>query len=137
MIQQSIEQHRLGKGDWVFLEDASGGGRSTVEHLRELEISGVVAGGEPGPAMREHFLQNGIAIFSRKSVPVQMINNMPFVRQEDVAAAGAAWEEEMKDRLARQQAERLESLFQEYRVERKKEEKRKQKLARGPPGSVN
>jgi len=63
-----------------------------------------------------------------------MINNMPFVRGEDVAAALTIWEEEMKDRLARLQAERLESLFQEYRVERKKEEKRKQKLARGPPG---
>ena len=135
-IQQAIEQHGLGKGDWVFLEDASGGGRSTVEHLRELEISGVVAGGLVAPAMREHFLQMGIAIFSCKNLPVQMINNMPFVRQEDVAVASAAWEEEMKDRLARLQAERLESLFQEYRVERKKEEKRKQKLAREPPGSV-
>jgi uncharacterized protein len=133
-IQQSIEQHRLGKGDWVFLEDASGGGRSTVELLHDLEISGVVAAGEPSPAMREHFLQNGIAFFSSKSLPVQMINNMPFVRGEDVAAALTIWEEEMKDRLARLQAERLESLFQEYRVERKKEEKRKQKLARGPPG---
>ncbi|MDD2754062.1 MAG: DUF460 domain-containing protein [Methanothrix sp.] len=133
-IQQSIELHRLGKGDWVFLEDASGGGRSTVELLHDLEISGVVAGGEPSPAMREHFLQNGIAFFSPKSLPVQMINNMPFVRGDDVAAALASWEEEMKDRLARLQAERLESLFQEYRVERKKEEKQKQKLARGPPG---
>ncbi len=136
-IQQSIEQHRLGKGDWVFLEDASGGGRSTVELLRELEISGLVAGGDPGPAMREHFLQMGIPIFTRMNLPVQMVNNMPFVRKEDVAAASAAWEEEMKDRQARLQAERLESLFQEYRVERQKEEKRKQKLARGPPGSEN
>jgi predicted RNase H-like nuclease (RuvC/YqgF family) len=56
-------------------------------------------------------------------LPVQMVNNMPFVRKEDVSAALASWEEEMKDRLARLQAERLESLFQEYRVERKKEEK--------------
>jgi len=43
----------------------------------------------------------------------------------------------MKDRLARLQEERLESLFQEYRVERKKEEKRKQKLAGESPGSEN
>lgn len=136
-IQQSIELHRLGKGDWVFLEDASGGGRSTVELLHDLEISGVVAGGELSPAMREHFLQMGIPLFTRKNLPVQLINNMPFMRGEDVAAALTTWEEEMKDRLARLQAERLESLFQEYRVERKKEEKRKQKLARGPPGSVN
>ena len=81
------------------------------------------------PAVREHFLEMGIPIFSSKNLPVQRINKMPFVRPEDVGCP-AAWEEEMKDRLARLQEERLESLFQEYRVERKKEEKRKQKLAR-------
>ncbi|OPY52808.1 MAG: hypothetical protein A4E49_01761 [Methanosaeta sp. PtaU1.Bin112] len=135
-IEQAIEQHRLGKGDWVFLQDASGGGRSTAELLRELGISGLVAEGEMSPAMREHFLQVGIPAFSSRNLPVQMVNNMPFVRPEDVAAASAAWEVEMKGRLARMQAERLESLFQEYRVERKKEEKRKQKIARDALGSA-
>jgi predicted RNase H-like nuclease (RuvC/YqgF family) len=133
-VQLAAEQYHLGKGDWVFLEDASGGGKSTVELLREKEIAGVVAEGEMSPAVHEHFLENGIPVISSKNLPVQRINKMPFVRQEDVAAASAAWEEEMKDRLARLQAERLESLFQEYRVERKKEEKRKQKLVEKPPG---
>jgi predicted RNase H-like nuclease (RuvC/YqgF family) len=123
-----MEQYCLEKGDWLFLEDASGGGKSTVELLREKEIAGVVANGEMAPALREHFLQMGVPIFSSKNVPVQRINKMPFVRPEDVAAASVAWEEEMKARLARLHEERLESLFQEYRVERKKEEKRKQKL---------
>ncbi|MCX6679301.1 MAG: DUF460 domain-containing protein [Methanothrix sp.] len=127
-ILLAMEQYCLEKGDWLFLEDASGGGRSTVELLREKEIAGVVAEGEMAPALREHFLQMGVPIFSRKNVPVQMINKMPFVRPEDVAAASVAWEEEMKARLARLHEERLEGLFQEYRVERKKEEKRKQKL---------
>ena len=36
----------------------------------------------------------------------------------------------MAERRARKEAERLESLFQEYRVERKKEVKRAQKLLR-------
>ncbi|MDQ1262486.1 MAG: uncharacterized protein QG575_1667, partial [Euryarchaeota archaeon] len=132
-VQLAAEQCGLGKGDWVFLEDGSGGGRSTVELLQEKEIAGVVVEGELSPAMREHFLQMGIPIFSRKDLPVQIINNLPFMRPEDVAAASAAWEGEMKDRLARLQAERLESLFQEYRVERKKEQKRKQKLASEDP----
>ena len=127
-VQLAAEQYCLEKGDWLFLEDASGGGRSTVELLREKEIAGVVENGEMAPAVREHFLQMGIPIFSSKNVPVQMINKMPFVRPEDVALACVAWEEEMKDRQSRLQAERLEGLFQEYRVERKKEEKRKQKL---------
>jgi len=136
-VQLAAAQYGLEKGDWLFLEDASGGGKSTVELLREKEIAGVVAQGELSPAVREHFLQMGIPIFSRKNLPVQKINSMTFMRPEDVAAASAAWEEEMKDRLARLQEERLESLFQEYRVERKKEEKRKQKLAGESPGSEN
>ena len=129
-ILLAMEQYCLEKGDWLFLEDASGGGKSTVELLREKEIAGVVANGELRPALREHFLELCIPIFSRKNVPVQMINKMPFVRPEDVALASVAWEEEMKARLARLHEERLEGIFQEYRVERKKEEKRKQKLAR-------
>ncbi len=134
-ILLAAEQYYLEKGDLVFLEDASGGGKSTVELLREKGIAGVVAEGEMSPVVHEHFLEMGIPIFYRKNLPVQMINNMPFVRAKDAAAASAAWEDEMKDRLARLQAERLESLFQEYRVERKKEEKRKQKLAKEALGS--
>ncbi|MFZ2470384.1 MAG: DUF460 domain-containing protein [Methanothrix sp.] len=134
-ILLAAEQYSLEKGDWLFLEDASGGGKSTVELLREKEIAGVVAQGEMAPAVREHFLGLGIPIFTSKSVPVQKINNMPFVRPQDVAAASAAWGEETKSRLARLQEERLESLFQEYRVERKKEEKRKQKSE--SPGHAN
>ncbi len=129
-ILLAMEQYCLEKGDWLFLEDASGGGKSTVELLREKEIAGVVAKGEMASVVREHFLELCIPVFSSKNVPVQKINNMPFVRPEDVAAASVAWEEEMKARLARLHEGRLESLFQEYRVERKKEEKRKQKLAR-------
>ncbi len=136
-ILLAAEQYRLERGDWVFLEDASGGGKSTVELLREKEIAGVVAEGENRPAVRENFLQMGIPVFSSKNLPVQIINKMPFVSTEDLMAAKAAWEEEMKDRQARQQAERLESLFQEYRVERKKEEKRKKKLAGETHGSAN
>ena len=129
-VQLAAEQYGLEKGDWLFLEDASGGGRSTVELLREMQISGVIAEGEMAPAVHEHFLQMGIPVFSSKNLPVQRINKLPFVRPEDVLTAQAAFEEEMKVRLSRQEVEKLESLFQEYRVERKKEEKRKQKLAK-------
>ncbi len=136
-VQLAAEQYGLEKGDYVFLEDASGGGKSTVELLREKEISGVVVEGELAPVVREHFLEFRIPVFSSKNVPLQRINKMPFVRPEDLMAACAVWEEDMKDRLARLQGERLESLFQEYRVERKKAEKRKQKLTGATLGSAN
>ena len=86
-VQLALEQYSLEKGDWLFLEDASGGGKSTVELLREKEIAGVVADGDMAPAVREHFLELRIPVFSSKNLPVQRINKMPFVRPEDVTAA--------------------------------------------------
>ena len=121
------EQFGLQKGDLVFLEKASGGGRSTIELLGEMGIAGVVAEEETAPALREHFLDLGIPIYSSRTLPVVRINSLPFLRPDDLAAAREAWEDEVIARRARKEAERLESLFQEYRVERKKEEKRKLK----------
>ncbi|MDD1740331.1 MAG: DUF460 domain-containing protein, partial [Methanothrix sp.] len=126
----AAEQFGLEKGDLIYLENASGGGRSTIELLAEKGIAGVVAGEEMAPAQKEHFMDLGIPVFSSRSLPVQRIDNLPFLRPDDLAAVRAAWEEEVLARRARKEAEKLESLFQEYRVERKKEVKRAQKLLR-------
>jgi predicted RNase H-like nuclease (RuvC/YqgF family) len=129
-VLQAAGESGLEKGDLIYLHDASGGGRSTVELLGERGIAGVVAGGEMTAALQEHFCDLGTPVFSIQALPVRWINNLPFVRPEDLSAARSAWDEEMAVRRAKKEAEKLESLFQEYRVERKKEEKRKQKLAR-------
>jgi len=130
-VLQAVEQYHLDEGDYVFLEDASGGGRGTAESLGQRRIAGLMVRGEMAPALREHFLDLGVAVYSARDVPVRMINGMPFARPEDIQAARAAWEEESAARRARKEAERLESLFEEYRVERKKEEKRKKRAASG------
>ncbi len=122
----------LSGGDYVYLEQASGGGRGTAESLSQRGIAGVVVKEEMAAALREHFLDLGVAVYSGRDVPVRMINGMPFARPEQVEAARAAWEEESIARRARLEAERLEGLFEEYRVERKKEEKRKKKAGPVP-----
>ncbi len=124
----AIERYALGEGDLVFLEDASGGGKSTAELIKETGITAVVTDSEMAPALREHFLDLGIPLFSSRELPVQRIDSLPFVRPEDVEAALAAWDEMQKARQARLEAEKLESLFQDYKVERIKEEKRKKKM---------
>jgi len=126
-IVLAASQFGLEKGDLILLESASGGGRSTIELLSEKGIAGVVAGGEMAEAQREHFFDLGIPVYSSRILPVHRINSHPFIRPDDLASARAAWEEEMAARRARKEAERLEGLFQEYRVERKKEEKRRKK----------
>jgi predicted RNase H-like nuclease (RuvC/YqgF family) len=123
----ALEQKRVGQSDLVFLEDASGGGKNTAELLVEQGIAGIITDSDMAPAVREHFLERGIPVFSSKELPVQRIDGLPFVRPEDVDAAQARWEDQMKARQAKRQAEHLESIFQEYRVERKREEKRLRK----------
>jgi len=124
----AIERFALGEGDLVLLEDVSGGGKSTAELIKETGIAAVITEGEMAPALHEHFLDLGVPVFSSRELPVQRIDGLPFVRPEDVEAARATWEEMQKARQARLEAEKLESLFQDYKVERMKEEKRKKKL---------
>jgi len=48
------------------------------------------------------------------------------VRPEDLEMALARWREQMKVRQAERKAEWLEGMLQEYRVERRREERRLQ-----------
>jgi predicted RNase H-like nuclease (RuvC/YqgF family) len=124
----AIERFALGEGDLVLLEDVSGGGKSTAELIKETGIAAVITEGEMAPALHEHFLDLGVPVFSSRELPVQRIDGLPFVRPEDVVAARATWDEMQRARQARLEAEKLESLFQDYKVERMKEEKRKKKM---------
>lgn len=124
----AIDRYALAEGDLVFLEDASGGGKSTAELIKETGIAAVITDDEMAPALHEHFLDLGVPVFSSRELPVQRIDGLPFVRPEDVEAAMVRWAEQMKARQARLQAEKLENLFQDYKVERMKEEKRKKRM---------
>jgi hypothetical protein len=124
----AIDHYALAEGDLVFLEDASGGGKSTAELIKETGIAALITDDEMAPALQEHFMDLGVPVFTSRELPVQRIDGLPFVRPEDVEAAQTRWAEQMKARQARLEAEKLESLFQDYKVERMKEEKRKQKL---------
>jgi predicted RNase H-like nuclease (RuvC/YqgF family) len=124
----AIERYALGEGDLILLEDVSGGGKSTAELIKETGIAAVITEGEMAPALHEHFLDLGVPVFSSRELPVQRIDGLPFVRPENVEAARVVWDEMQKARQARLEAEKLESLFQDYKVERMKEEKRKKKM---------
>ncbi len=116
---------RLGEGDIILLQDASGGGRNTADLLVEKGIEAVITDSDMAAEVREHFQEKEIPVFTTEDVPVQWIEGVPFVRPGDVEAARGRWADQMRARKAERQAERLESIIQEYRVERRKEEKKK------------
>ena len=79
-------------------------------------------------AMQEYFLDLGLPVFTSAEIAVQRIDSLPFIRPEELEAARERWEVQQKARQARLEAEKLESLFQDYKVERMKEEKRKKRM---------
>ena len=123
------ERWGIENGDMVFIEDASGGGPNTADQLIDRGIEALIAGNEMSPAILEHFNDRGVPVFSAREVQIQRIDGIAFVNPDGVMAARARWAERMKTRQAERKAEWLESMIQEYRVERKKEEKKKLKQA--------
>jgi len=121
----ALEQERIGKEDMVFLDDASGGGKNAADLLMEWGIAAVITDSDMAPGVREHFQEGGIPVFSSRELPVLRIDGLPFVRPDDVEAARAGWAEQLKSLEAERQTKQLESIIQEYRVERRKEERKK------------
>ena len=121
------ERWGIEKGDMVLIEDASGGGPNTADLLINREIEALIVGSEMSPAILEHFNDRGLPVFSANEVQIQRIDGIAFVNPDEVVAARARWAERMKTRQAEAKAEWLESMIQEYRVERKKEERKKLK----------
>ena len=127
-VLAAAERYSLAEGDLVLLEDSSGGGKSTAEMFRERGVAAIVAEGEMAQAMQEYFLDLGLPVFTSAEIAVQRIDSLPFIRPEELEAAREKWEVQQKARQARLEAEKLESLFQDYKVERMKEEKRKKRM---------
>lgn len=126
-VMAASEQWGIEKGDIVFIENASGGGPNTADLLIDREIEAIIAGNEMSPTILEHFNDRGLPVFSTGEVQIQRIDGIAFVNPEEVMVARARWAERMKTRQSERKAEWLESMVQEYRVERKKEERRSQK----------
>jgi hypothetical protein len=128
-IIAAAERFGLEKGDFVFLVNASGGGPNTADLLIERGIAAIITDGEMVPAAREHLQEKGIPVFSSRMIGIYRVDSVAFVKPEEVEAATARWKEVMKARQAEQKAEWLEGIIRDYRVERRKEEKRKMKGA--------
>lgn len=126
-IVAAAESFGLEKGDFVLLVNASGGGPNTADLLIERGIAAVITDGEMVPAAREHLQERGIPVFTSREIEIYRIDSVAFVKPEEIDAATTRWGELMKARQAERKAEWLEGMIRDYRVERRKEEKRKLK----------
>jgi len=124
-IVAASERWGIENDDVVLLENASGGGPNTADLLIERCIKAVITDSDMAHAVREYFYEKGIPVFSSKDVQIHRVNGVAFVKPEDVEAARQQWQEQMKQRLAERKADWLEGMLRDYRVERRKEERKK------------
>jgi len=126
-VLSASERWGIGKGDLILLEDASGGGPKAADLLIERGIDAIVTDSEMAPTALEYLMDRGIPVFSSVQVPITRIDTVAFVNPSELEAAKADWAEMMKERQAEAKTDWLKSIIDEYRVERKKEERQKLK----------
>jgi len=124
---------RLGivKGDVVLLQDASGGGPSAADLLIEMEVEAVIAGTDMDPKVEGHLMDGGIPVLSIREVPVKRVTGVAIFDPRDLEEAKGGWGERRRERAARRKAEWLEGMIQEYRAERRKDERQRRKKIEG------
>jgi predicted RNase H-like nuclease (RuvC/YqgF family) len=117
----------LEKGDAVLLKDASGGGRNTADLLVQRGVDAIIGGSDMSPDVREYLADKGVPVFSNNEITVHWIDKIAFINPQEVQSVKASWAEAMRARQAERQVEWLESMIAQYRVERRREQKREEK----------
>jgi len=128
-ILEAAEQLGVRKGDVVVLIDASGGGPNTADLLIDLEVEAVVVDTEMEPSVEGYLMDGGVPVLSSSEVPVRRVSGVALVDPEDLEGALARWSARKVVRDARRKTEWLEGMIQEYRAERRKDERQRRKTS--------
>ena len=126
-ILEAAERLPIGKGDVILLLDASGGGPNTADLLIELGVEAVVVETEMEPSVEGYLMDGGVPVLSSREVPVRRVSGIALVDPEDLERARAQWSERKAVRDARRKTEWLEGMIQEYRAERRKDERQRRR----------
>ncbi|NYT02835.1 MAG: DUF460 domain-containing protein [Methanosarcinales archaeon] len=118
------ERWSIGRGDLVLLGDASGGGPHTADLLVKMGVEAVVSEGEMPREAEEYLHGKGVPVLMARDLELSRIDGIAFVDPENLERVRAAWAEQMERQSKEKKTRWLESMIQEYRVSRKKEEKK-------------
>jgi predicted RNase H-like nuclease (RuvC/YqgF family) len=119
------------KGDVVVLKDASGGGPNTSDLFIDWEVEAVIIETEMEASVEGYLMDGNVPVISSREVPVRRVADIALVDPDELEMALARWAERRQVRVAKQKTEWLEGMIQEYRAERRKDERQRRKKAEG------
>jgi predicted RNase H-like nuclease (RuvC/YqgF family) len=122
-ILKTSELYGIKKGDIVLLEDASGGGPSTVELLASKGVKAVIALSEMSHIAEEEFFKANIPVFNGNEIPVERVEDYAVLDPDLFKKALEVWNKKAEEKRKRSREEWLQSLVEEYRTERRREQR--------------
>lgn len=126
----------ISKDDVVLLMDASGGGQRAADLLIEMGVGAILIEGEMPPATREYLSDCNIPVYDARDLALRTIDGIVFIDPRELEAARAAWRARMAEREKEKKIQWFESMVEEYRVQRRREEKLEEKKAKGVKGAA-
>lgn len=117
-IAETKEKYGLKAGDVVFLENPSGGGAATAQILVEARVRAVLIPEDISHAAEETFFKGDVPVL--RDIPLERAEDFAMAEPEGLKAAIVAWEKEAEKKHRRAKEDELQSLFEEYRSERRR-----------------
>ncbi|WP_394325928.1 hypothetical protein [Methanosarcina horonobensis] len=117
-IAETKEKYGLKAGDVVFLENPSGGGAATAQILVEARVRAVVIPEDISHAAEETFFKGDVPIL--RNIQLERADDFAMAEPEAMKAAIAEWEKAAEKRRQKAKEDELQSLFEEYRSERRR-----------------
>ncbi|PAV13223.1 hypothetical protein ASJ81_00830 [Methanosarcina spelaei] len=117
-IAETKEKYGLKTGDVVFLENPSGGGTATAQILVEAGVRAVLIPEDISHAAEETFFKGDVPVL--KNIPLERAEDFAMAEPEILKVAIAAWEKEADEKRHKAKEDELQSLFDEYRSERRR-----------------
>ncbi|MGB9928477.1 MAG: DUF460 domain-containing protein [Methanosarcina sp.] len=117
-IAETKEKYGLKAGDVVFLENPSGGGAATAQILVEARVRAVLIPEDISHAAEETFFKGDVPVL--RNIPLERAEDFAMAEPDGLKAAIAAWEKEAEIKHRRAKEDQLQSLFEEYRSERRR-----------------
>ncbi|MDM7920317.1 MAG: DUF460 domain-containing protein [Methanosarcina sp.] len=117
-IAETKEKYGLKAGDVVFLEKPSGGGAATAQILVEAKVRAVIIPEDISHAAEETFFKGDVPVL--RDIQLERADDFAMAEPEALKNAIAAWEKEADKRRQKAKEDELQSLFDEYRSERRR-----------------
>ncbi|MCQ1534944.1 DUF460 domain-containing protein [Methanosarcina sp. KYL-1] len=117
-IAETNEKYGLKAGDVVFLENPSGGGAATAQLLVEAGIRAVLIPEDISHAAEEVFFKGAVPVL--KEVQLERADDFAMAEPEALKTAISEWEKAAEKRRQKAKEDELQSLFDEYRSERRR-----------------